>query len=257
MRARDIMTRPVYTVHPWTTVKEAAAIVTSHQITALPVVDENGHLIGMVSEGDMLWHRVPADQTVQPWRRPDDPIIDPPNTVAEVMSKTVVSMPAASDPADIAQTMIDRDIRSIPIVEGSTVVGILSRRALLRTIIRSDDALTAEIQHRLDEYSTGVRWQVKVADGVVTVSGTFHDDIELHVVRILAQRVPGVSAVHLHRTSEKKPAAPDQPDSSAHRGESTDGEGRVGGEVRGRPWQHAGCWRRPTRGSADPAGQDV
>ena len=202
MRARDIMTRPVYTVHPWTTVKEAAAIATNHQITALPVVDEDDKLVGLVSEGDMLWHRVPADPTAHVWRRPDDAVSDPPGTVADVMTKTVIAMGGGADPADLAQVMIDSDVRSIPIVDGSTVVGIVSRRDLLRTIIRGDDILTAEIQHRVDDYAGGIRrWLVTVNDGVVMISGAFHDDAEQSVVKILARTVPGVTAVHLDRTS--------------------------------------------------------
>jgi CBS domain-containing protein len=99
--------------------------------------------------------------------------------------------------------MIDSDVRSIPIVDGSTVVGIVSRRDLLRTITRDDDILTAEIQHRVDDYAGGIRrWQVAVNDGVVTISGAFHDDAEENVVKILATTLPGATAVHLHRTSQ-------------------------------------------------------
>ena len=203
MRARDIMTRPVYTVHPWTTVKEAARIATNHQITALPVVDEDDKLIGMVSEGDLLWHRIPADPTAHEWRRPDDVAADPPGLVGEVMTKSVITMGAGADPADMAQVMVDSDVRSIPIVDGSTVVGIVSRRDLLRTITRDDDILTAEIQHRVDDYAGGIRrWHVTVTDGVVTISGAFHDDAEQNVVKILATTLPGATAVHLHRTSQ-------------------------------------------------------
>jgi CBS domain-containing protein len=210
MRARDIMTEHVYTVHPWTTVKQAAAIAARHQVTGLPVVDDEDRLVGIVSEGDLLRRRLPADVTARMWSEPDETVADPPATVAEVMTKTVVTMGPAAEPADLAQTMFDKDIRSIPIVDGSTVVGIVSRRDLLRTMIRADDSLAAEIQRRLDEYAGRAgRWQVSVADGVATVFGAFQDDAEHRVVKILAATVAGVTTVHLNPSAGTPPPGED------------------------------------------------
>ena len=96
MRARDLMTTPVHTVHPSTTVAEAAAVLTRYAITALPVLDDDDHLIGMVSEGDLLWHRVPASSDAHLWRRPDDRVEDPPGTVGDVMSSPALALSAAA-----------------------------------------------------------------------------------------------------------------------------------------------------------------
>src|SRR5205814_931974 len=81
MRARDIMSSPVYTVRPVDTVEQAAELLSSRNITAAPVVDEAGCLIGMVSEGDLLWHRVDSDPTAH--LRPE------PATLAAVHPKIV------------------------------------------------------------------------------------------------------------------------------------------------------------------------
>jgi CBS domain-containing protein len=139
MRARDLMTTPVHTVHPWTTVTEAAALLTRNSITAMPVLDADDRLIGMISEGDLLWHRVPASPDAHLWRRPDDSILDPPGSVGDAMSTTVVALSPGTDAAGIAETLLDNDLRSIPIVEGATVVGIVSRRDLLRSLVGTEE----------------------------------------------------------------------------------------------------------------------
>ncbi len=77
MRVRDIMTSPVYTVEQSTPVEKAAEFMTGNAVTALPVVDSAGNLVGMVSESDLLWHRVPADPTAHARRLPDTALTDP------------------------------------------------------------------------------------------------------------------------------------------------------------------------------------
>ena len=95
MRALEIMSRPVITVHPWTPIREAAAAMTERAITALPVVDAEDRLVGIVSEGDLIWHRVPADPDAHLARPVDAGLDDPPGTVAGVMTTAVVTMPPA------------------------------------------------------------------------------------------------------------------------------------------------------------------
>ena len=198
MRARDLMTTPVHTVHPSTGVAEAAALLTRFSVTALPVLDDDDHLIGMVSEGDLLWHRVPASSEPHLWRRPDDRVEDPPGTVGDVMSSPAVAMPPGAEAASVAEILTSADSASVPIVEDSAVVGIVSRRDVLRTLVRRDDALAAEAQGRLDEYGGGVRrWEVAVADRVATVTGPLDDAAEDRAIRILVGTVPGIRTVRL------------------------------------------------------------
>src|SRR3954454_10456776 len=91
MRAKDIMSSPVYTVTRTATVESAAQLLTAMAVTALPVVDDAGRLAGVVSESDLLWHRVPADPTAHLRRVPDADPADRPGTVAEVMSPHTVT----------------------------------------------------------------------------------------------------------------------------------------------------------------------
>jgi CBS domain-containing protein len=198
VHALDIMSRPVVTVHPWTPIPEAAAALTERGVTALPVVDGDDQLVGMVSEGDLIWHRVPADPDAHLARAADAGVDDPPGTVADVMSTAVVTMPTAATAADLAQTMLDYDVHSVPIVDGRTVIGIVSRRDVLRTLVRRDDVIAVNVRHSLEEYCGHPgRWDVAVAAGVVTVTGPFIDDAERTVVRIIARSAAGVSTVEL------------------------------------------------------------
>jgi CBS domain-containing protein len=198
MRAHDIMTRPVYTVRTSDSVEDAAALLAGKRITAAPVLDEAGDLVGMVSEGDLLWHRVPPDPTAHVWRDVVAPVPEPhrPKVVADVMSAYPRTAWPEEDVADIAHVMLRHDVRSVPVVDHGEVVGIVSRRDILRTIIRTDDVLRREILHRLDEYAGGTsRWDVAVDEGTATVRGPFIDDAEKTVVSIMARTVPGVSSV--------------------------------------------------------------
>ena len=136
MRVKDIMTRKVYSVRTVDSIEVAAKLLADRRITAAPVYDEAGELVGMVSEGDLLWHRVPADPTAH--RRPVTGDArscgDRPHAVADVMSGAPLTTWPDADIADVAQTMLERDVRSLPVLEDDVVVGIISRRDVLRTV---------------------------------------------------------------------------------------------------------------------------
>jgi CBS domain-containing protein len=200
MRVRDIMTRPVFTVRPTDPVEGAAALLADRAITAAPVIDERGRLVGMVSEGDLLRDRVPADPTAHLGAAPAT-ARHRPHIVAEVMTRDVVTAWPTEDVADVARTMLDRDVRSVPVLDNGNVIGIISRRDLLRSVLRTDDVLAHEVQERLDAYADHPgRWTATVADGVVRIDGFVDDDQERRVVEILARTVPGVAAVIVENT---------------------------------------------------------
>jgi CBS domain-containing protein len=205
MRVKDIMSNPVYTVEQTTTVEAAAALMTAKSVTALPVLDDGGALVGMVGESDLLWHRVPADPTAHLRPLPDTDPAERPGVVAEVMSPYPVTTRPDTDVADVAEAMLEYDVRSIPVLEDGDLVGIVSRRDILRAMVRGDDVLTAEVQHRLDEYADGQhRWTVTVEAGVARITGDFDDTTEQGVVAVLARTVPGVAAVDLGPAPETR-----------------------------------------------------
>jgi CBS domain-containing protein len=196
MRARDIMTSPVVVVDQNTPAEAAAELMTVKSVTALPVVESGGRLVGMVGESDLLWHRVPPEATADPHRYPDTDPTHRPAMVVDVMSQYPVTTTPLADVAEVAELMLEHDVRSMPVLDGDAIVGIISRRDILRAMVRNDDTLCQDAQRRLDEYADGEpRWTVSVTRGVATVVGGFTDDNERAVVEILVRTVPGVAAV--------------------------------------------------------------
>jgi CBS domain-containing protein len=204
MQARQIMTSPVVTVRPETTVRDAAALLLEHGITAAPVLDADGELVGIVSEGDLVVDRFGHDPRSQLRPVEDEPA--GPETVGQAMTTPVVALSPSADAADLAETMLTADVRSVPIVEGATVVGIVSRRDLLRTLVRDDDAVREEILERLAGYGEPPdSWDVQVTDGSVLLVGDPAGD-DGRAAIALARTVPGVGSVHLARRRASAPS---------------------------------------------------
>jgi CBS domain-containing protein len=179
MRARDIMASPAYTVRDIDTVEHAAALLAGKAVAAAPVVDADGTVVGMISEGDLLRGRL--DTTVET------------ATAADLMTRTVVSVSPETDVVAVAKALLDHAIHSAPVLDDGRLVGIVGQRDVLRTLIRDDDVVSSDVQHRLDEYADGARrWTATVHEGTATVHGPFTDDAERTVVMILAGTVPGV-----------------------------------------------------------------
>ena len=199
MRARDVMTTPVITIDADARVIDAAEQLSANQITSMPVLDADGRLVGMISELDILRGRLAHDPRSH-MRRDEHDMPDPDKTVRSVMTPVVVCLTEFADVADIAETMVEGEMRAIPIVDGPRILGIVSRRDLLRTLVRSDETIAAEIRARL-EGQPGVPEDcaVSVTDGIVTIVGRFQTTSEREVVDALARTVSGVQRVHLKR----------------------------------------------------------
>jgi len=136
MKARDAMSSPVLTVRTIESIDRAAALLCEHGFTSLPVVDEDGRLVGIVTESDVIRVHLPA----QPQWRAGPAVSDTRptgRTVGAVMSSPVESLTPGADVADAARMMVDRRIRSLPIVDGHGVVGILTRRDVMRSRLAS------------------------------------------------------------------------------------------------------------------------
>jgi CBS domain-containing protein len=202
MRARDVMTTPVITVDVDARVIDAAERLSANQIASMPVLDADGRLIGMVSELDIIRDRLAHDPRSH--MRPEHhDMNDPATRVRSIMTPTVVCLTEYADVADIAETMLDNGIRAIPIVDGPHIVGIVSRRNLLRTLVRSDETIAADIKARLDgQPGAPDDCAVSVADGIVTIVGTFQTTSERQLVDALARTVPGVQRVHVAHRAE-------------------------------------------------------
>jgi CBS-domain-containing membrane protein len=198
MRAQDVMSAPVVTVGPEVPAKQAAALLSAHGFTALPVVDEDERLIGIVTEADLMAGRIPVDAR---FRGAHGGPRNVGETVADVMSSPCTGMAPGADLSVLARVLLDDRIRAVPIVEpivdGSRVVGIVTRGDIIRTFARPDNEIAADVRHHLEIYGGPGRWEVEVRDGNVRILDTYDDETDRHVATLLAEAVPGVVSAHV------------------------------------------------------------
>jgi CBS domain-containing protein len=138
MHARDIMTKTVVSVKPTVAIQLAAHTLTQRGFTALPVVNEAGDLVGIVTEADLIRDRFPADPSTPSGL-----------TVGDVMTSPVVGIDHDADVTVIARAMLTAQRRCLPIVDGSTLVGIVTRRDIVRSLARPDADIAVEVRRRL------------------------------------------------------------------------------------------------------------
>lgn len=195
MLVSDLMTTPVVTVTAPTGIKEAARLLRDRDVAAVPVVDDAGALVGIVSEIDLLRGSVLPDPVAH-LVPVDGPTGRPPTTVADVMTVEVEVLDPHTDLYDAARRMRSSGLRSLPVVDDGQVVGVLSRADLLRVLARDDDEIAADVRRRLAEEFGRVPAEVRVERGVVSLSGLTAEAVREGMV-LVSSRVPGVVRVQV------------------------------------------------------------
>ena len=203
MQARDVMTPEVVTVGPETSAKYAAEVMADRGFAALPVVDDDNQLIGIVAEADVLRDRMPADPRLH--ARRDAPVAPGPPSllVRGVMTTRVRTARTTDDLADIARLFVEDRLRSVPVLEDERLVGIVSRRDLLRTLVRPDAGIRADVLRLVEGYTGDLgAWDVMVTEGAATIRRTrgvpqLSPEVEERALSALATTVGGVVAVRV------------------------------------------------------------
>ena len=216
MKARDVMTAPVISVAPETTVQEIAALLIERRISALPVLDAQGRLVGIVSEGDLM--RRPETGTERrswlaaffgPERQAAEFVRTHGHTAGDVMTREVVSVPPDAELATIVDLLERRRIKRVPVVEDDRVIGVVSRANLLHALAAqpaaprataTDASIRAALQKELASHAwlDSQRLNIVVSDGVVHLWGLMRSEEERRAVRIAAESIFGVSGVEEH-----------------------------------------------------------
>ena len=144
--ARDIMSRDVATVHPETTLLDALKLMVSRRVSGLPVVDEKGALVGMMSEGDVLgWHEGFSarearwfDLLAEGFELAPDflrEIQEQHRKVSAVMSSHPITVTETTPAREIASLMHAHGIKRVPVTRNGKIVGIVTRADLVRALI--------------------------------------------------------------------------------------------------------------------------
>lgn len=225
MRAKDVMSDSVMSISADATVYEAASLLVNAEVSAMPVVDEEGGMIGIVSEADLL-DRGAADGSIHRnglLKQLADQITSAgafvhanSRHVTDVMTKPVVCVEEDTPLSDVARLMLDTGIKRVPVRRGSAVVGIVSRVDLVRALIsqrsgnqasavaclpmHADDQLRRDVESavRGRSWSLARRADVVVQDGIAHLWGVVPSDLVRQAYRIAAENVPGVKAVQSH-----------------------------------------------------------
>jgi CBS-domain-containing membrane protein len=207
MNVEDIMTADVIAVGPETSVHMAARLMSDHAVSGLPVVDADGRVLGLVTEGDLILRQA-APRATHWWRRffadPEALARDYQKAagmmVGEVMTREVVSIGPRLDIGTAARILHDRGFRRLPVVHEGRLVGILSRGDLVKalaatpviTTSMSDDELVAAMRERMQaEPWTPFGAMIEASDGVIALTGVVYTEAERSALETMARGIPG------------------------------------------------------------------
>ena len=173
-----VMTRCPVSVPAGAPFATVAGILARRRIGAVPVVDRDGQLIGVVSEADLIGGRDGAGLTAR-----------------ELMTGAVRTVPAEATVQAATRLLVESGVRRLFVTEHGRLIGVLSRRDLLTTYVRDDDEIRADVEHAVAEMPGGRPVRVSVQDGVVLLLGRVEWRSTRAAVAERARVVPGVVAV--------------------------------------------------------------
>jgi CBS domain-containing protein len=217
MKASDVMVSPVITTNPSCSVKEVARLLLERRISAVPVVDHQGKIVGIVSEGDLLHRSEASTQRHRSWwlvgLTADETLAAEyvkahARTVADVMTSKVITATPDTPLHEVAALLEENSVKRVPIVSKGQLVGIVSRANLIQAVATSkgerleipvsDASIRDSLLAHLQKQAWARVWllNVIVSDGVVDLWGVAKSDAERKALRVAAESMPGVRAVN-------------------------------------------------------------
>ena len=219
MKAKDVMTSPVVSIEPDASIWQAVRIMLQRHISGLPVIDQKGALVGIVTEGDFLRRAETGTQRrrprwleylIGPGRLADEYTRAHGRKVSEIMTTDPLTVSEDTPLDEIVRLMEKRQIKRLPVVRDQQVVGIVSRANLVHALasvardIRPALAEDQAIRDRIVAELASQTWapvalvDVQVRDGVVELWGMITDERERKAIVVAAENAPGVKAVNDH-----------------------------------------------------------
>lgn len=217
MKASDIMSTDVVTVGPKASVQEVAELLIKHRISGVPVVDENGHVVGLVSEGDLLRRADAGTGHERSWwlklllgseGLAREYIHEHSPEVADVMSREIITASPDALVSDLAEILEKHRIKRLPIVKDGKLVGIVSRANLLHALVSLREHIPerpvadSELREAILTRMRAEPWigtnlvNVTVAKGTADVWGIVDTSAEKKALRVLIETTPGVKTVN-------------------------------------------------------------
>jgi CBS domain-containing protein len=207
MRVLDIMTIDVLTTTPDTTLKAAARMMVRAGVSGIPVVDDEGALVGIITEADFLEREADRSERrlLTTVIRDRGPVVDA-ETVGEVMTRDpVVIFPEASV-TEAARVMAHNHVKRLPVVDAAgELVGIVSRADVVAVFTRPDDVIEDEIREDIVKrvlLLDSDTLDVSVDNGVVSISGRVPTGTDARLLEALVRRIDGVVRLDSHVTSD-------------------------------------------------------
>jgi CBS domain-containing protein len=219
MNAGDVMTQSTVTVDPDASIMHAIQLMLKRRISGLPVVDNTGALVGMLTEGDLLRRAELGTQKrrprwieflIGPGRLASEYVSACGRKVHEVMTTPVHTVSEDAPLTDVVKIMESRQVKRLPVVRDNQVVGIVSRANLLRALVsigrdtKPANVTDATIRRHLLAELAKQSWapaalvDVIVRNGAVHLWGTLTDERQRHGIRVVAENTPGVKRVEDH-----------------------------------------------------------
>lgn len=221
MNVKDVMTSDVVTVRPETSLKDVAAILTERRISGAPVVDASGKVVGVVSEGDILFkERGPSERTgLLAWFADPYEVAEQlklaARTAGEAMTAPAKTIAPWRPVSSAAAEMLDEGVNRLPVVDDEgRLMGIVTRADLVRAFVRTDAEIVREVREKVLERAllleTPETVTVGVDGGVVTLDGFVELRADAELIPTLVARLPGVvdveSSVRWRRENPKRRA---------------------------------------------------
>ncbi len=218
MNVAALMSTNIVSVLPSTTLVDAVRVMIASHVSGLPVVETDGTLVGMITEGDLLRRTELDCEGKQPsWLKAflmpsavaADYVATHGRRVSEVMTAHPISVTAATELAEASRIMLHKHVKRLPVLENGQLVGIISRadilRALARKLVetpedRSDEEIGAYIKNELAQAKWAPKSSIKVQvkEKIVDLEGTIFSDEERQAVIVIAENAPGVKEVQDH-----------------------------------------------------------
>jgi len=221
MDAGAIMTQAVVTVGLDTTVSGVAKIMLEHRISAVPVLDQAGALVGIISEGDLLRRaEVGTEHRRSRWMElgfssrhlAADYVKEHGRKASDVMTRTVITVRPETEIAEIANILASRHIKRVPVVVNSRLVGIVSRTNIVQALASSEKTSEyaaapqdRDIQEALHQAMRKHQWaflpsqaNIVVRDGVVYLWGYIESEEARRAITVMAENTKGVRRVEDH-----------------------------------------------------------